>query len=67
MFLHEKQIVGFKLSKIFGFTLEVRSNRLQKSDMPELVFHSGWPTIRVPDGAMGPPAPDAWNCEIILQ
>jgi hypothetical protein len=66
VFTHEQRIRGFRLSKVLNFTLEIRPKRLKKSDMPELVFHTGWPTIRVPEGAMGAPAPREWNCDVIL-
>ena len=67
LFSQEQQILGFKLSKLVGFKLEVRPQRLEKSDLPELVFHAGWPTIRIPELALGSPAHDDWNCELILQ
>jgi hypothetical protein len=66
LFSHERRIRGFRLSRILGFTLEIRPERVTKSDMPELVFHTGWPTIRIPEGALGPPARSEWNCDLVL-
>jgi hypothetical protein len=66
LFTRDKKIRGFKLLKILGWELEIRPERLTKSDTPELVFHAGWPTIRIPELALGSPAPEEWNCEAIL-
>lgn len=65
IFANENQILGFRLSQIVGFELEIRPQRLEKSDLPELTFHAGWPTIRIPDLAIGEPAKREWGCEVV--
>jgi hypothetical protein len=66
LFTRDKQILGFRLVKVDAAELEIRDGRLKKSDMPELVFHPGWPTIRLGEGSLGEPAPIEWKCEVVI-
>jgi hypothetical protein len=59
-------LLDFGLSQIVGFELEIRPKSLDESDLPELTFHAGWPTIWIPDLEIGEPAKREWDFEVVF-
>lgn len=66
MFTSDERVRGFRLLEILSWKLDFRPERLTKSDFPELVFYTGWPTIRIPEHVLGAPVPEEWNFGVIF-